>query len=257
MKKMFNRVMALVLSLVLVLSLAACGEKVGSTDAPTDAPKTTDAPKESDAPKETEAAEFDPRSITEGVTLTIAVASDDEVIDWETNNTTLMIEEEFGVDLKFETYASADFQDKINVMVNGGDKLPDIIFGSGVNGLEAIANWASEGALIPLNEFYENPDYAKNINLACEKLGVDIPSQLKDADGNIWAAPKYIDSPVDTAAYKLWINTEYAAALGWDEIPTTTEGFYELCKAFVAAGDMNGNGIDDEVALTGRGDKLR
>jgi len=253
---MFNRVMALVLSLVMVLSLAACGEKVDSTDAPTDAPKTTDAPKESDAPKETEAAEFDPRSITEGVTLTVAVPSDDEVIDWETNGMTKLIEEEFGVNLDFEVYASADFLDKINVMVNGGDELPDMIWQNGTSSLPAD-KWAQAGAIIALNEYYENPDYAKYINIGCERAGVDIPSMLKDAEGMLWSVPKYFASPVDASAYKLWINTEYAEKLGWSEIPTTTEGFYELCKAFVAAGDMNGNGVDDEVPLAGRGDNLR
>ena len=189
MKKMFNRVMALVLSLVMVLSLAACGEKVDPTDAPTDAPKTTDAPKESDAPKETEAAEFDPRSITEGVTLTVAVPANEAglVIDWNTNETTLMLEEEFGVDLIFEAYPSADFADKINVMVNGGDELPDIIMNLGTKDLTGYANWAAAGAIIPLNEYYENPDYAKYINIGSEASGVDIPSMLKDAEGKIWS----------------------------------------------------------------------
>lgn len=258
MKNVFKRVMAAVLSLIMVLSLAACGAP--ADDKTTDAPKATDAPatnapgdNETEAP--TDAAEFDPKTITDGVTLTIAVEADDEVIDWETNMTTLMLEEKFGVDLKFEVYAAGSFGDKMNVMINGGDELPDIIFGSGSKGLNSYqANWVQTGAILALNEFYENPDYAKYINIAIEKEGVDFVSTMKDADGNLWAIPKYYPSINDITAQRLWINTEYAKACGFDELPTTTDGFFELCKAFAAAGDLNGNGLDDEVIFTGKED---
>jgi len=252
MKNVLKRVMAAALALVMVLSMAACGEKVDPTDAPTDATKATEADKQTNAPEETEAPEFDPKTITDGVTLTIAVKADDEVIDWETNLVTKMIEEKFGVDLKFEVYASDGFGDKLNVMINGGDKLPDIIFGDGSKGLNSYqTNWVDAGAILELNEFYANPDYASHINAEMEKLGVDVVSMLEDADGKIWSLPKYVTALNDACAYKLWINKDYAKAAGFDEIPTTTEGFFELCKAFAAAGDVNGNGLDDELAFTG------
>lgn len=227
-------------ALLCVLSMTAgcltgCGNTVADnkTDVSSAATGTT-VVSTTTAENETTAETFDPRAICEGVTLTIAIADDDLVIDWNTNEMTLAIEEALGVDLKFEAYASADFLDKINVMVNGGDELPDMIWGSnaGVGGLNgSYENWASEEVLIPLNEYYENPDYSANINEACEKIGVDIPSLLEDADGNIWAAPAYYQFPTNTVPCKLWINKEYCQKLGFDEIPTTTEGFYELCKA--------------------------
>ncbi|MBQ8813499.1 MAG: hypothetical protein IJZ85_03245 [Lachnospiraceae bacterium] len=261
MKNVFKRVMAAMLSLIMVMSLAACGAP--ADDKTTDAPKATDAPS-TNAPDDkgteasTDAAEFDPKTITDGVTLTIAVKADDEVIDWETNLVTKMVEEKFGVDLQFEVYASDGFGDKLNVMINGGDKLPDIIFGDSTKGLNDFqTNWVDAGAILELTEFYENPDYASNINAEMEKLGVDVVSMLEDADGKIWSLPKYFTALNDACAHKLWINAEYAKAVGYDEIPTTTEGFFELCKAFAAAGDVNGNGLDDELAFTGRGDNLR
>ncbi|MBQ8815453.1 MAG: hypothetical protein IJZ85_13270 [Lachnospiraceae bacterium] len=262
MNKMYKRVMALLMALTMILSLAACGTPADTDE--TDAPKTqapadnqTEASAaETDAP--TDAQEFDPRSVCEGVTLTIAVAEDEEVSTWDDNLMTKMIEEELGVELQFEAYASADFLDKINVMVNGGDELPDMIWASGTGSFgNSYLNWAAEEAIIPLNEFYENPDYAKYVNIGSEKAGEDIPSLLANAEGKIYAVPKYFPSPTDTVAQKMWINTEYAKAVGFDEIPTTIEGFYELCKAFKAAGDVNGNGLDDEVCFTGRGDNLR
>lgn len=203
-------------------------------------------------------AEEDVRKICEGVTLTIAVADDDEVSTWDDNLMTKRIEEELGVNLEFEAYASADFLDKINAMVHGGDELPDMIWVSGTGTFgNAYLNWAAEEAIIPLNEYFANPAYAKYINIASEKAGQDIPSLLADATGGIYAMPKYFQFPTDTVAYKMWINAKYAKKVGFDEIPTTIEGFYELCKAFKAAGDVNGNGLDDEICLTGRGDNLR
>ena len=211
MNKIFKRVMALLMALTMILSLAACGAPADETEAPkTQAPadNQTKAPAdETEAP--TDALEFDPRSVCEGVTLTIAVADDDEVSTWDDNLMTKMIEEELGVNLEFEAYASADFLDKINVMVNGGDTLPDMIWASGTGSFgNSYLNWAAEEAIIPLNEFYENPDYAKYVNIASEKAGLDIPALLADADGNVYAVPKYFQFPTDTVAQKIWINTE-------------------------------------------------
>ena len=73
MNKMFKRMTALALMLVMVLSMTAHGE-----------------------------AAFDPKSVCEGVKITIAVPADDEVIDWDTNALTLYIEESLGVDLEFD-----------------------------------------------------------------------------------------------------------------------------------------------------------
>ena len=95
-KNVVKRMMSLLLALVMVLSLAACGKPVDTqTEAPTD--KQTEAPSDkTEAPADkteapTDAAAFDPREICEGVTITIAVSEDVEVPDWENNLTTLMI----------------------------------------------------------------------------------------------------------------------------------------------------------------------
>ncbi len=220
-------------------------------------PQSTEPAAQTTKAAETSAAqpqEFDPRSITEGVTLTIAVADNSEVIDWNNNTTTKMIEEEFGVNLEFEAYASTDFVDKLNVMINGGDELPDIIFGSGTVGLrDVIDGWVASGAIADLTEYYENPDYAKYINIACDRIGEVFYSSLIDTNGKIWSMPKYYPAIIDMVAQKAWVHTGHAKLLGYDAIPTDTEGFFELCKAFTDAGDLDGDGVDDEYAFLAYG----
>ena len=245
---MAKRVIAFALCLVMVLSMAACnfgGDQTDPTKEPVVGPTG-----------ETASPDFDPRTITEGVTLKIAVQSDNEVEDWNTAKMTLLLEEKFGVDIQFEEYAAGSFIDKMNTMVLGGDKLPDIIFNAGDSLTElgkAVPKWASEGALLELSDLYANPNYAKYINTAINKEGVDFVSPMRDASGNIWGLPYYYPGTNDATGYRLWINEEYAKACGFETLPTTTEGFFELCKAFVAAGDLNGNGLDDEVIFTGQG----
>ena len=206
---MAKKVIAFVLCLVMVLSMAACNEvsdpkpSTNSSTTPKDPVATTTGA--------TESLEFDPRSITEGVTLTIAVQADNEVEDWNTAKMTLMLEEMFGVDIQFEEYAVGTFIDKMNVMVQGGDKLPDIIFNAGdaQGDLPAAATkWAADGALLELSDFYANPDYAKYINIAIEKEGVDFVSPMRDAAGMIWGLPAYYPGTNDATARRLWINDQ-------------------------------------------------
>ena len=211
--KNFKRVIAMLLALIMALSMAACG---GNSNTETKEPEQTVAGGNAEATEKVDDATtvevFDPKSICEGVTITIAVAEDNEVSDWETNATTLAIEEALGVNLEFEVYAYADYFDKINVMVNGGDKLPDIIFDdTNLTGITATnyTNWAQQGAIISLNEYYDNSDFAKNLIAASEACGLDLGSALVDGDGKIWGVPKYVSNPTNEVPNRLWINAEY------------------------------------------------
>lgn len=195
---------------------------------------------------------FNPRSVCEGVTLTIAVPSKDDVEDYETNHMTVAIEEALGVNLSFQVIPSSSYVDRLNLMVASGADLPDIIYcGNGISIHDAHYDWANQGAIISLNQYYEDPNFSANITMMKKQLGVDFGWHLSDANGNIYAAPRYDCYMTDEASQKIWINTKIAEQLGFEELPTTTEEFLELVRAFHAAGDINGNGIDDEYALVG------
>lgn len=254
---MKKRLIAFLLCCIMLLgTLAGCG---GGTAGEETTPETNNANEGATVGQEETAGgsvEFDPRSVTEGVKLTVCVPMDPNVADWETNEMTLAIEERLGVDLEFVVYASANYGEKLNVMVNGGDELPDIILGSNTTPLKSVNEWAEEGVLVDLVEYFANPDYAASMHDMMEATGADIVGMTKTLEGNVWGYPSYWTDLEGTVAYNMLINEKFLEVLG-AEVPTTTDEFLELARAFKAAGDVNGNGKDDEVFFTGRGDNLR
>ena len=95
----------------------------------------------------------------ETVPLAIAIAENSLVEDFETNKQTLLLEERGNFDLSFDIYPSADFSTKLNLMVSsGGDDLPDVILHN--PGDAKVLSFAKAGAIIPLTEYYKDPDAA-------------------------------------------------------------------------------------------------
>lgn len=228
--------------LVMALSLVGCGMNTTESTDPTSV-GNYGADGQND---------FDPRAVCEGVTLTIAVPSKDDVADYETNHMTLAVEEALGVNLSFQVIPSSSYVDRLSLMVASGADLPDIIYcGSGISIHDAHYDWANQGAIINLSKYYEDPNFSANITMMKRRLGVDFGWHLSDAKGNIFAAPRYDCYMTDEASQKIWINTKIARQLGFEELPATAEEFLELVRAFHAAGDINGNGLDDEYALVG------
>lgn len=233
-------------------SLTGCGSSA-ETAATTAAKAETAAPATQAAPAATAApeasGEFNPRTITEGVKLTVSMPENAKVADFNTNATTLAIEEALGVDLEFITFPAADYEQKLNVMVMGGDKLPDIIFNGNTSNAD-WSGWIAEEVLLPLDEYYDDPNMSANIIKGGDICGVDIRSALTQADGHVYYLPKLHTNIASTVYSKVWLYQPWLDAIG-KEVPTTTEEFYEVAK-LICETDLNGNSKKDEVAMTGK-----
>jgi len=188
----------------------------------------------------------DVKEITDGVKLTIAIPSSARVLDFETNQQTVMIEEKLGVDLEFIVLPSADYASKLNIMITGGEELPDIIFDP-----SGYANWIEEGVLFDLTEFYANGTFAANINAGMERSGIDLVKYLTRPECGIYCVPSFREETYTSVQQKLWVYKPWLDKLG-KTAPTTLDEYYELCK-LVVAGDMNGNNKKDEIGITGSG----
>lgn len=188
---------------------------------------------------------------SEKVALTIAVPDDVNVEDYETNAQTLMLEELGNYDIQFMVLSSTDYITKLNMMVQSGDKLPDIIFGteSMYPSNEMVYSWALAGALAPLTEYIRNPDTAYYFTQACERTGMDMISMMTMPDGEIYYLPTVNQSYANAAPLKFHIYTPWLEQLG-KEAPATTDELYELLKAAKGI-DFNGNGKADEMGLVG------
>lgn len=181
-------------------------------------------------------------------TLTIWVPNDMRISDWEDNLMTKWLEEQLGANLDFIIQPSADYNAKVNLALTAGDvsDLPDIIMGGVTNA--NIGNWAEFGTILPLKEYYDDPELAENINDAIERCGFDFTKHLSTHD-DIYSIGYLNQSYGNEYPHKLWIYKPWLDALGM-EIPETTEDFYEVLKA-VKETDLNGNGKPDEIGMVG------
>lgn len=178
--------------------------------------------------------------------LTVLTKQHQSIEDYNTNKLTQTVEEKSGVKVKFETIPSEGKDEKLSLILASGD-YPDIFFGLDINSDLELQYGVEDQMLLPLNDLIE--EYAPNFKAAITEFDKGMES-LKAVDGNIYSLPALdICQHVENGA-KMWVNQEWLDQLNMD-IPTTTEEFYQMLKAF-KENDMNGNGDPtDELPLVG------
>lgn len=129
-------------------------------------------------------------------------------------------------------------------MLASGD-LPEIIIGCNIR-LDQLQILANQGLLLPLD------DYIEKYGVDSDQVYTAYP-QIKDLitmlDGKIYGLPHVNDCYHCSMAQKMWVYQPWLDKLGL-EVPTTTEEFYQMLKAFKEQ-DPNGNGEADEIPLSG------
>lgn len=182
----------------------------------------------------------------ETVTLTVGLRENANVTDFKTNDMTKLIEERGNFDLQFKYYTS-EMATQINLIIAGGDfkNLPDVIMMS--PGDAYVYQWGQAGAILPLNEYYENSSFY--LKEAEDRTGVDFKQMITSPDGNYYGIPTYNQSLPNENPAKMWIYQPWLDALDL-EVPKTTEDLFTVLKAFLEE-DPNGNGQADEIPLLG------
>ena len=237
-----KRIVSLLLCVLMIVGLfAGCNN---------DKPTPTNPPATQGGDKPTAGKDPEPTQPAEPVKLTIWIKGGTKVADYNDNAMTTWLEEQGNLDLEITSIPSADFSTKINLALTVGavEELPDIIIGTEKN-TATIMEWADAGSIIPLTEYYGDPELAKNINEAIERTGTNYIAQAYLADGELYSIPTLNQSYGNEYPAKTWINKVWLDKLGLP-IPTTTEEFYNVLKA-VAETDLNGNGKKDEIPFVG------
>jgi putative aldouronate transport system substrate-binding protein len=178
------------------------------------------------------------------VVLDTFISVGPRIEDINTNTVTKHLEETTNVKFKFEATPDANADDKRKLIMASGD-YPAVFLSGNFSQTEQI-DFGQQGVLLPLNDLIEQ--YGNEIKRAFDE-DPDLKTAITAPDGNIYALPSINDCFHCWYSQKMWINKAWLDKLNLD-IPTTTEEFYNVLKAFKTQ-DPNGNGKADEIPLTG------
>ncbi len=149
--------------------------------------------------------------------------------------------EETNVDITWTLVPQASWQEKKNLVVASGE-YPDAFHAPLSLSQDEVAMWGANGVLIRLDDLLK--EYAPIITSRMDPM---YDAFTRSLDGNIYALSSWADFGFDSLAGSI-IKTEWLDALGLD-MPTTTEEFYQVLKAFKTQ-DPNGNGKADEIPFS-------
>jgi putative aldouronate transport system substrate-binding protein len=183
--------------------------------------------------------------VEEQVSFSIFIQEHYRVEDWATNDMTMYMEELTNVHIEWETAPADSFDDKRRLLLASGD-YTDVIMQGQMNDLSETVKYGAEGIFLPLNDLIDKH------GVETKKLFGIYPSLKKDIttpDGSIYGLPVVVDDYHANFPQKFWINGKWVRDLGFS-MPTTTDEFYEILKAFKTQ-DPNGNGIADEIPMSG------
>ena len=240
-KQYMKKLFATLVASSMVLAATGCGDTPKQSQIENTAVSNSESIAVSSEAKSSSETEI----VAEPDKLSVLVI-DKYVEDFDTNYYTLALEKEANVDIEFVKVSSADFNQKLSLMINGGDELPDLVI---TPNMGSAYEYGSAGFFIPLNEYFNNPEAMPNFyeHVPEEDRASMIKAKITE-DGNIYAAPAHSPSLVNQYYdSRVWINTEWLDKLGLD-MPTTTEELYDVLVAFKTQ-DPNGNGLADEIPM--------
>ena len=155
--------------------------------------------------------------------------------------------EDTGVRFDWQVIPGEGAQEKINLMLASGEDLPDVFwnFGGGLSG-NIVVQYADQEIFMPteglINEYMPN---LKKILDDSDKYWLEITAP----DGHTYGFP-YIEEMYGLVLTggPFLINKTWLDKVG-KEVPTTVDEWVDCLKAFRDGGDLNGNGVDDEIPM--------
>lgn len=210
-----KRLLALLLALVMVVGLVACGAKEETA-----APVATEAATEPTQPAPTQPAE---EAVDESKVITDAKAELRVMLSTESPHLATLAEEWYpkykeyfpNFEVEFDILSSG-YGDKLKIACASGD-MPDIFFNVGTIAFDT-------GTALPLDDLIEKYNWRDNL-----KGG---GSLMPYSDGHVYTMQDGRDSYY---LPQVWYNKDIFEAAGC-EVPTTYDEFVEVCKKLLDYG---------------------
>ena len=228
-----KKLVAMLLVLAMVLSLAACGNTPSTSSATDDASSaTTESGAESAAEdgETAEPGEFKLPIVDEPVTLTYFNADDTNAAiitkDWNDNQFYQEMEARTGVHLEFETVSSADYQTNFNLMIASGN-LADLIYVGASYYSEGVDAAIDDGYFLDLTDKVE--EYMPNYN-AIRTSDVQY-ELLSTTDSGRLGAVYELRQSKQGPWLGLWMRQDWLDDLGM-EVPKTFDQWHDVLTAF-------------------------
>lgn len=101
--------------------------------------------------------------------VTIGLALNTNVRDYDTNAFTLFLEEQKNIDIEFVLFTNIN--EKLPVLVSSGSELPDMI----IHNLNTatVWKWVQEGIFVKLDDYWANPERTRHLDSLLEFLHED------------------------------------------------------------------------------------
>ena len=183
--------------------------------------------------------------VEEKMTITAFLAPWGVVDDYQNNDFVHYVEEQTNIRLEVNVAKRGpDADQKRNVLLASGD-YPEVF----INGLFTKAEqqiYGDLGVFLQLNDFIA--EYGTNTRTVFSEYPL-VEANTKLPDGNVYSLPDVNDCYHCSYGQKMWIYQPWLDKLGL-EMPTTTEEFKKVLIAFRDR-DPNGNGLKDEIPLSG------
>lgn len=181
------------------------------------------------------------------VTLKVFAPQIPEIQDISTNWFTKWYEDKTNVhiDWLLAPNETSALRQKLNLVIAAGD-LPDVFLSAKIDSNLETRYGVDEKLFLPLNKYIDKdmPNFKAYL---AKNPGVR--GMITAIDGNIYGLPNVNECYHCGYSQKMWINKDWLDKLHL-KVPTTTEEFYQVLKAFRDK-DPNGNGKKDEIPLMG------
>ena len=184
---------------------------------------------------------------SEPITLTVWIEGGSDT-DWTDNGWLKEVEEKTNIHVEIISSSSADALEKRNLLLASGD-YPDVF----------LTDWTCTFTQSDVMQFGVKEEILVPITDYIDEYGTELPALFEynplfkttstAPNGEIYGVARFSECYHCSAYPKMYIRQDWLDKLGL-EMPTTTEEFREVLKAFVTQ-DPNGNGEADEIGLTG------